>query len=250
MFGLISSQADLAWASTFKVAPIKVYLTAQSPTALLTLTNTTDQALRFQISAFSWSQSRNGELELQPTDNIVFFPALLSLKAGEERNVRVGFTGQTAHAVEQSFRIFFEELPAADASSDSSGAQIKVLTKMGIPIFVTPKGSAPQVVMEAVSWKERSLGFTVENRGNSHFTIRSVKVTGRDQSGSTIFSRQYEGWYVLSGGTREYVASVDPEECAKVKEIEVQLSTDVAGEEASGRSVRWKAPAGFCEASS
>jgi len=247
VFSLALSQADIASGSTFKVAPIKVYLTAQSPTSLLTLTNTTDQPLRFQISAFSWSQSRAGELELAPTEDIIFFPALLTLKAGEERNVRVGYTKRVAPPLEQAYRIFFEELPSADAAT-AGGAQIKVLTKMGIPIFIAPKQAAPRVALTQTAWKDRSIAFAVENQGNAHFTIRSVKVTGRNASGSELFSRQFDGWYVLPRGARDYVVSVTPKECSALTDIDVQLSTDLVGE-LPAQVIRWKAPAQFCQAS-
>ena len=248
VFSLVFSQAEHAFASTFKVAPIKVYLTAQTPTSLLTLTNTSDQPLRFQISAFSWSQSRAGELELAPTEDIIFFPALLTLKAGEERNVRVGYTKRVAPPIEESFRIFFEELPSSEPAPEN-GAQIKVLTKMGIPIFVAPKDGTPRVAISQSTSNDRSLSFSVENLGNAHFTIRSVQVTGRDASGTELFSRQFDGWYILPRGARDYSLPVTAKECTGLADIDVKLSTDIVGEAASGEVVRWKAPAQLCQAS-
>src|SRR5512141_1630359 len=82
-------QAEVMRASAFRVTPIQVELSGKS-SALLTLTNESGQPLRFQISAFSWSQAPNGDMQLNPTQDISFFPSLLTLKAGEERKVRVG----------------------------------------------------------------------------------------------------------------------------------------------------------------
>ena len=77
-------------AATFSVNPTQIFLTGKSGSALLTLRNDSSELLRFQLSAFSWQQSASGELQLGPTKDVVFFPALLSLKPGEERRVRIG----------------------------------------------------------------------------------------------------------------------------------------------------------------
>src|SRR5579872_4601426 len=79
-------QAENVRASVFTVTPVRVTFQGPSST-LLTLKNESDQPLRFQITSFAWSQSPQGEMQLTPTDDIVYFPALLSLNPGEERKV-------------------------------------------------------------------------------------------------------------------------------------------------------------------
>ena len=51
-------------------------------------------------------------IELAPTQDVVFFPALLTLKPGEERRIRVGSTAAPG-SIEKTYRIFVEELPAS-----------------------------------------------------------------------------------------------------------------------------------------
>src|SRR5713226_9619743 len=128
-------QAENVCASAFKVTPVRVTFSAPSST-LLTLRNESDQTLRFQVTSFAWSQDASGAVQLAPTEDIVFFPALLTLKPGEERKVRVAAT-VAAKDVERTYRIFFEELPPLERP-ENSGAQVRILTKMGIPIFVIP----------------------------------------------------------------------------------------------------------------
>src|SRR5216684_4497892 len=93
-------------------------------------------ASAFQVTSFAWSQDASGAVQLAPTEDIVFFPALLTLKPGEERKVRVAAT-VAAKDVERTYRIFFEELPPLERPQNL-GAQVRILTKMGIPIFVAP----------------------------------------------------------------------------------------------------------------
>ena len=108
VLGLVLQAGTLA-ASAFKVTPVRVNFSGPSST-LLTLKNESDQPLRFQISSYVWSQDSKGAMQLTPTEDIVFFPALLSLNSGEERKVRVATT-VTPAASAKTYRIFFEELP-------------------------------------------------------------------------------------------------------------------------------------------
>ena len=101
-----------ASAATFSVNPTQIYLSGRTTSALLTLRNDSTETLRFQLSAFAWNQSATGEILLEPTQDVVFFPALLTLKQGEERRIRVGSTVSPG-AIEKTYRIFVEELPAA-----------------------------------------------------------------------------------------------------------------------------------------
>ena len=85
--GLLTSEAV---AATFTVEPTQIVLSGRKSSVLLTLKNDSAEPLRFELSVFSWSQSPSGEMSLEPTDDIVFFPALLTIAPGESRHVRVG----------------------------------------------------------------------------------------------------------------------------------------------------------------
>ena len=60
--------------SSFTVNPTQVVLTARTMSALLTLRNDSDEALRFELSMFSWDQTDSGEMRLTSSEDIVFFP--------------------------------------------------------------------------------------------------------------------------------------------------------------------------------
>ncbi len=141
--GLAFWPASVANAATFRVFPIRVDFDKQTKSALLTLSNESTEELRFQISAFVWGQNEAGEMQLTPTKDVTFYPPLLVLKPGQERKVRVG-TAVPPGAVEKTYRIFFEELPGLQTSQvPAGGAQVKIITKMGVPIFVLQPRSKP-----------------------------------------------------------------------------------------------------------
>ena len=219
-------QAGTLGASTFKVSPVRVTFAGPSST-LLTLKNESDQALRFQISSFAWTQDPKGAMGLTPTDDIVFFPALLSLNPGEERKVRVAAT-VAAQDVEKTYRIFFEELPPLETPG-SPGANVRILTKMGIPIFVSPGKANVAASIASISLEKGTLGFDVRNGGNVHFILERVKLQGFGANGESLFDRQLDGWYVLAGSFRVYGAEIPAATCSKLKKIVIEAQTDISG---------------------
>jgi fimbrial chaperone protein len=219
-------QAETVCASAFKVTPVRVTFSGPS-SALLTLRNESDQTLRFQVTSFAWSQDASGAVQLAPTEEIVFFPALLTLKPGEERKVRVAAT-VAAKDVEKTYRIFFEELPPLQkAAEDRSGVQVRILTKMGIPIFVTPPKGYAQAVIEAPRVEKGTVVFGVRNSGNVHFGLQGVKLRGMGSKGEALFERRLEGWYVLAGSPQTYKMKVPVESCSKLKRVVIDAQTDI-----------------------
>ena len=225
VLGLVLQAGNVS-ASAFKVTPVRVTFSGASST-LLTLNNESDQPLRFQISSFAWKQDPKGEVKLDATEDIVFFPALLTLAPGEERKVRVAST-VAAGQVEKTYRIFFEELPGIEKPGDNAGAQVKILTKMGIPIFVAPQKGYAQAVIENGALKGNAIVFDVRNSGNIHFALQKVKVQGMAADGQVAFERELDGWYVLAGSPRTYSVDVPAADCGKIRKVNVEAQTDIA----------------------
>jgi P pilus assembly chaperone PapD len=84
--------AFIAGAATFTVEPTRIALSGRTNSVLLTLRNESTETLRFELSVFRWAQSPSGEVQLEPTEDVVFFPSLLTVGPGESRRVRVGST--------------------------------------------------------------------------------------------------------------------------------------------------------------
>ena len=211
-------QAGAASAATFTVDPTQIFLSGRSGSVLLTLRNESNETLQFQLSVFAWTQSPSGQMELEPTEDIVFFPTLLTLKPKETRRVRVG--GATPPDVrEKTYRIFVEELPPVDKDSSSG---VRVLTKMGIPIFVRPVKEVATATLNELRQQDGTLRFTLSNTGSVHVVPQSIKVRGLAGS-NTAFDRELDGWYVLAGGRREFDTTVPKNACAQVTSIVVDI---------------------------
>jgi fimbrial chaperone protein len=226
---VVLSSVSPVFASSFTVNPTQIFLAPRTTSALLTLRNESDETLRFQLTAFAWDQSTQGELKLQPTEDIVFFPALLTLAPKESRNVRVGTT-TGFEAVEKTYRIFVEELPSQEARDGQ--AAVRVLTKLGVPIFMQPAKKQAQASLRDLAMHDGVFRFNVRNTGNVHFVPQTVRVRGTNRAGETVVDKQLDGWYILAGGVRTYELKLPSSECAAVTllSVDVQIGTSALAE--------------------
>ena len=211
--------ASTASAATFTVNPTQIFLSSRTTTALLTLRNDSEETLRFQLTAFAWQQAPNGELQLTPTQDVVFFPALLSLAPKEERRIRVGSTVGAAEQ-ERTYRIFVEELPSAAGQRENA---VRVLTKMGIPIFIRPAKEAATADLRDLALRSGALHFTLNNRGSVHFVPQKVLVRAVGAGGERLLEQELKAWYVLAGGRRDFELAVPAASCAQVASLLVEV---------------------------
>ncbi len=234
ILGLLSWGAEDVMAASFTVTPVRVFLGPGATSALLTVRNDSTEPIRFQISLRAWNQAPDGDMQLSDTNDLVFFPALMELKPAEEKKVRVGSAFKAPVTTERSYRIFFEELPPPQVSAPKEtaglGAQVRVLTKMGVPIFVQPPNPVVKGELANVSVANGTISFDVQNVGNSFFTVNAAKVTGVSKSGATTFTKQQEGWYVLAGGARHFAFQIPADACAGAEKIKVDVASSLNDE--------------------
>ncbi len=217
----------VASAATFSVDPISVTLKKGGSSATIAIVNQSGQKLRLQVTGFSWQQSPAGQMQLAATDDLVFFPQLLTLDPGETRRIRVGVTAPQA-ATEKTFRVFMEELPSlASIVAPANGPQLTIRMKIGVPVFVAPIGPASfSGDVRAASVRGDSLQFDVANTGNVHFNVADVRVATTGVSGGSPFSSDLSGWYVLAGETRHYIVPLPKGRCASIASVSVSVKTD------------------------
>lgn len=218
---VFAASALPALASTYAVNPTQVVLSAQTTSRLVTLQNLSAETLRFQVTAFRWDQSPQGEMILAPTRDIVAFPSLLTIDAGQQRTVRVGFTG-AAGSVEASYRIFVEELPP-DAGDRLPGDGIRVLTRTGIPVFMQPKQPAGRMELSQVEAQGGRVTFALRNTGNVHVLPQRIHLQGVSRTGAVMLDREEKGWYLLAGGQRNYQFEIPPQSCDGLTSLQARV---------------------------
>lgn len=212
-----------ASAEGLEVVPVQVNLNRATPNALVSVKNDGAEETRYQIELFAWGQSRTGSMELAPSKDLVFFPALFALKPGEQRNLRVGADPNGFAPVEKTYRIFIQELPPAQRASSTNG--IRVLTRIGIPVFLDPVGPAagkPELLSVAAG--QSKISFDLRNSGTIHVRPTSVKAVARNSAGEVVADHRWDGWYLLAGGERVYEWPFPPADCARVRAVVAEVA--------------------------
>jgi fimbrial chaperone protein len=225
-----------ALAGTFQVTPTRIDLSARDRTAVLTLRNTGSEALRFQLRAYQWKQRDDGEMLLTATEDVVVYPTLISLRGGAARSIRVGVVAPPG-TLEKSYRVFVEELPRLSRAREGV-VGVRVLTRMGIPVFLAPRTATTEMKVTGLSVRQGRLSFAVNNPGTAHVRVGRVHVEARSADGALALHRELPGWYVLAGRRLTFEVELPPDECRRLTEVRVRA---VANARESARALRFDA---------
>jgi fimbrial chaperone protein len=220
LIGLLAGPAVHARAAGLQVVPILVELSANEPRASIVLRNLADAPIRLELTVSAWDQSPDGKMVLGPAPNLVVFPPILELAPQAERKVRVSATGGFG-ATEGSYRLFVNELPSTQKPTEKNA--IRFLTRMGIPIFLSPTRSSLRVELAGAAAKDGHLAFDLRNVGTTRLSPGKVKIEGLGADGATLFSSQLDTWYVLAGGTRSFDFAVPAAACKRVRKLAIEL---------------------------
>jgi fimbrial chaperone protein len=212
----------LSQAGSFQVNPIRLTLTPQVTSVLINVRNENTDSLRVQVETAAWNQTKQGEMQLVPTREIAYYPTLMSIAPGEERNIRVA--AKTApQSLEKTYRIFITELPDA---AKSKTAAVRMLTRFSIPIFLQPEKSSAQLQIDQFHWQRGEFSFELINNGNVHSLPRDIWLKGSGADGTVAFEKQLAPWYVLARSSREYRGELPKLDCAKIKTLTVQVELE------------------------
>ena len=223
---MLAANVTGAQAATFSVDPISISLPKGDASASVAITNQSDQPLRLQVSGYQWEQKPDGEMDLKPTDALVFFPQLLTLAPKETKRVRIGVTAAQG-ATEKAFRVFMEELPSLQAVTAPAQTSVTIRMKIGIPVFVSPSApAAVRGVVRNLDARNGALSFDVVNTGNTHFSIQTVHLDGKTAGGGNVLSQDITGWYLLPGDIRHFSVPLAADRCAQIQSLAVQVRTN------------------------
>jgi len=207
-----------AGAAEFSVTPIRVDMARGARSAAVTVTNDDARPLRMQLRLVEWTQDADGKDVYQDSDELVYFPRLMSVQAGEKRLVRVGLKTPMG-ATERTYRLLLDELPDPAASAAASGLSFTI--RFALPIFLPAAEPVSRGAIEAVALRDGKLSITVRNTGNQHFRIASITA----RSGEA-FAAEAGGWYLLPGVARVHTLEVPVEACRGLRRLDIAVKTD------------------------
>jgi fimbrial chaperone protein len=187
--------------ASLRVQPLSVEVTSPSQSTSITLQNNGSEVLSLQLRVFDWSQE-NGEDRLAPTNEVVASPPVARIAPGSSYTVRIARTsGAAAADAEESYRLWIDELPPAEARR-SEGGQVDVRMRFDLPVFFHGRDTAPEL-----SWSARRSGgelvLEAANSGSRHARIEGLEL--REGDTAVSFGDGLNG-YVLAGSTRRWNA--------------------------------------------
>lgn len=223
--GLALSAALLAapaMAADFSINPTRVELGVKKGVETITLSNGEDRELSFEVSLMKWSQKDNGEWVEVASKDLVVYPALLKMPANGKGIVRIGAKIANAPAVEGSYRLSIQELPGGPAPD---GTAVRLLTRVSLPVFITPAQKTEKFVLAANASKE-GLKLTIANQGTVHASPQEALVEFLDGSGKSLgaaVKSKNNTDYVLPGASTSFTQAW-PTNCSAVKQVKVKLA--------------------------
>lgn len=221
---LVAALALAAWApallaAEFAILPLKVALDRNTRSTEIVVRNDDRAPLRMQLQAMSWRQDADGKDQYEPAEGLIFFPRALEIPAGESRVVRVGVRAAPVTR-EETYRLFFEQLPPAEPTPAPTGATLRVLLRIGVPVFVAPAQIDRKPEIPRLDLTAGRMQATLANAGNVHFVTDRVELTALASDGSKLFSQPFQERYFLAGVAKPLQFEVPRELCPKVAAVE------------------------------
>ncbi|MFC3212984.1 fimbrial biogenesis chaperone [Novosphingobium panipatense] len=162
---LLSIPNVAAAQASLRVEPLRVVVSAPSQASAITLQNTSAEKVSVQIRVFEWSQA-NGKDTLTPTTDVVVSPPATTIPGGASYTIRVARTAGAVASGEKSYRLWVDELPAAERKR-AEARTVDILIRYDLPVFFGTANAS-----SSLSWKAYKSGgrLLVEatNTGTGH----------------------------------------------------------------------------------
>ena len=220
--------ATAAWtvpvaAGEFAILPLRLHLDRSTRATEVTIRNQDTAPLRMQAQAMSWRQDADGRDVYAPADELIFFPRTLEIPPGESRIVRVGVRAVPVTR-EETYRLFLEQLPPATPEAAPAGASLRVLLRVGVPVFVAPAQVERKASIGGPEIRAGEVRWSVANEGNVHFVADRVEMKALARDGTTLFTRQFQERYFLAGTRKPLLSELPRGSCAQLAAVEVSVA--------------------------
>lgn len=208
-------------ATTLSLTPTSLLLSPEQNNAVLNFSNRGDNAVTLQIFVKSWTQDEEGKTQVAESRDLVVFPKLLTLKAGQERPIRIGYQGEWPE-IEQSYRIFADEVSTPQVQPGAVGVVFPV--RISVPVFVRQQRTAqePQWQIESAAISEGILQTKIHNVGRQHLTLTRIEVDLFSAQGKRLEPLQSAGGRVLAQGRVNFSLPLQEQDAKQIAEVEVR----------------------------
>ncbi len=217
--------AHLAQAGSFAVQPTRLELGPARPSGALTVRNEGAAPLSFQVKGMRWTQDEEGQEHHTETEDLIYFPKLLTLSPGQSAVIRLGLR-QPPGALEKTYRLFIEELAPPVPAEAGPQARIRVLVRLGAPVFVAPLAPRQQLTLAAFDLARGQVRWTLHNEGSRHEVFQAVALRGLDAAGAEVFKQAFSERYFLAGAARRFRVDLPADTCPRIQRLVLEVKTD------------------------
>lgn len=198
LFGI----AAAAHAGSLQLMPTLLTLNAGTKAQGLWLSNTGQTPLSAQVRVFRWTQSQNQD-HIDPTDDVISSPPMLTLAAGEKQLVRiVRPDADPTGTAELAYRVLVDELP--EPGDQRPG--VRFVLRFSVPVFVRPAQLSPPALRASVQVRDGQPHLLIRNAGGEHAQFSAVSLV--DAAGNSTLVAEGLLGYVLPGAERDWPLSL------------------------------------------
>lgn len=185
---LLGLAATATQASGLRLTPLRLDLSARTPTTQIELANLGPAPVSVQVKAFAWSQVE-GRDAYAPTQDIFFAPPIVTVPAQGKALVRFRLRGKAPAQTQANYRVYFQELPPAQEQV-SNGMAFRL--RFGVPLFVDAARPAPAQLSVSTAPGTDRAALVLENGGDAHLRIEGLALypagTDRERPGEPLAS--------------------------------------------------------------
>lgn len=217
---LCTAVAVLPWAAmaaNLEIDPVRIELSPQQKSATITIRNNSDQPTTLEIKPVTWSQVGSRDV-YEPTRELLVSPPVFTIPPNGAQIVRAALRRQADPAMELTYRINLQELPAPLATG---GTGVQVALRIGLPVFVQPKGSkaVPKMEWNVARKPDGNLMVGLRNPGNAHIQVTDFSLLNPGSNG--VVAETQGSTYVLAGQSREW--NLQPSATEKITGARLRL---------------------------
>jgi fimbrial chaperone protein len=222
VLAVLAALASGIEAAEFTINPLQVRLDRTNRASEILVRNDDSAPLRMQVQAMNWRQDADGQDQYEPAEGLLYFPRAMEIPPGESRIIRVGVKA-TPVSLEETYRVFVEELPPAAALSPAAGTSLQVMLRVGVPVFVAPAQPNRKAEINRLNLRGATAEWVVANTGNVHLRAEQVELVGVARDGTKVFEQQFQERYFLAGTFKTLRFDVPPEKCGQLAAIEATV---------------------------
>lgn len=219
--GLLAGAVGFASAARFSINLTRVHLGQNHPVETVALGNEEAQPLNFEVQVKRWTQGADGTWSLAPSDGLVVHPLIVTIPVGGKARVRIGTLAPTTDG-EQAYRVELQQLPDPNAMADAT--QVRMLTRISLPVFVEPHGAQPQLALAASSTTHHKLGLVLRNDGKAYAPPGEASVRVFDGQGRMVHEGKLSIGYVLAGAQLPIATAWPAGACARAAGVELTMA--------------------------